>query len=68
MIDSDMQMTDQANALVQQGIPFRDAYRTVKNNPIKHKSLSPKTNASSVGSANNLKLNLLSSRLKKLGK
>ena len=68
MIDFDMQMTDQANALVQQGIPFRDAYRTVKNNPIKHKSLSPKTNASSVGSANNLKLNLLSSRLKKLGK
>ena len=68
MIDSDMQMTDQVNALVQQGIPFRDAYRTVKNNPIKHKSLSPKTNASSVGSANNLKLNLLSSRLKKLVK
>ena len=68
MIDSDMQMTDQANALVQQGIPFRDAYRSVKNNPKKHKSLSSKSNSSSVGSANNLKLNLLSSRLKKLAK
>ena len=68
MIDSDMQMTDQVNALVQEGVPFRDAYRSVKNNPNKYKSLSSKTYTSSVGSANNLKLSLLSSRLKKLEK
>tara|TARA_B100001248_G_scaffold262107_1_gene256122 strand:- start:9155 stop:10435 length:1281 start_codon:yes stop_codon:yes gene_type:complete len=68
MIDSDMQMTDQVNALVQEGVPFRDAYRSVKNNPNKYKSLSSKTYTSSVGSANNLKLSLLSSRLKKLAK
>jgi argininosuccinate lyase len=67
LIDKNMRMTDQAYDLVQSGMPFRDAYMTVKGN--QDKNLSPvkkSKNRASAGSPLNLELNLLRSRLKKL--
>jgi argininosuccinate lyase len=69
LIDKNMRMTDQAYDLVQSGMPFRDAYMTVKGN--QDKNLSPvkkSKNRASAGSPLNLELNLLRSRLKKLSK
>ena len=68
-IDESMLMTDQAYALVQTGVPFRDAYMSVKDKagnqaaPLKKSSQS-----SSVGSPHNLQLKSLSARLEKLTK
>lgn len=69
LIDESMLMTDQAYALVQTGVPFRDAYMSVKDKagnqaaPLKKSSQS-----SSVGSPHNLQLKSLSARLEKLTK
>ena len=60
-------MTDRTYELVQSGVPFREAYKKVKlhqDNQIIKKSLSRKN--SSTGSAFNLNLKVLKSRLKKL--
>ena len=69
LIDQDMLMTDQAYEMVQSGIPFRDAYSKVKssrdkNVPLKNIS----RQKSSSGSAYNLNLQVLKSRLIKLSK
>ena len=69
LIDQDMLMTDQAYEMVQSGIPFRDAYSKVKssrdkNVPLKNIS----RQKSSSGSAYNLNLKVLKSRLIKLSK
>ena len=69
LIDEDMRMTDRAYDLVQSGMPFRDAYMTVKSNletdmkPLKKIKLK-----SSSGSPENLELKVLTSRLQKLSK
>ena len=68
-IDQDMLMTDQAYAMVQSGMPFRDAYSKVKSN--RDKKLSTKNisrKKSSSGSAYNLNLRVLKSRFIKLSK
>ena len=69
LIDQDMLMTDQAYEMVQSGIPFRDAYSKVKFNRDKNLSLKniSRKNSSS-GSAYNLNLQVLKSRLIKLSK
>jgi argininosuccinate lyase len=68
-VDDDMKMTDQAYDLVQSGMPFRDAYMTVKDNLNKNKKTPPKSaKRFSSGSPMNLELGVLSSRLKKLSK
>ena len=68
-VDNDMKMTDQAYDLVQSGVPFRDAYMTVKDNLNTTKVSSHKSSKrTSSGSPMNLELNVLSSRLKKLSK
>ena len=69
LIDQSMLMTDQAYAMVQSGIPFRDAYSEVKSN--RDKKLSSKNisrKKSSSGSAYNLNLQVLNSRFIKLSK
>ena len=69
LIDQDMLMTDQAYEMVQSGIPFRDAYSKVKFNRDKNvssKNISRKNSSS--GSAYNLNLQVLKSRLIKLSK
>ena len=69
LIDQDMLMTDQAYAMVQSGIPFRDAYSKVKSN--QDKKLSSKNisrKKSSSGSAYNLNLQVLNTRFIKLSK
>jgi len=69
LIDQDMLMTDQAYAMVQSGMPFRDAYSKVKSN--RDKKLSTKNisrKKSSSGSAYNLNLRVLKSRFIKLSK
>jgi len=69
LIDQSMLMTDQAYAMVQSGIPFRDAYSKVKSN--RDKKLSSKNisrKKSSSGSAYNLNLQVLNSRFIKLSK
>ena len=65
-IDEGMHMTDRAYALVQSGMPFRDAYIKVKSDDesIQTKDKISKKNFS-VGSPFNLKLSLLQKRLKK---
>ena len=66
-IDEGMLMTDRTYELVQSGMPFREAYKKVKLHQDKQvitKSLSRKN--SSTGSAFNLNLKVLKSRLKKL--
>ena len=66
-IDEGMLMTDRTYELVQSGVPFREAYKKVKlhqDNKVITKSLSRKN--SSTGSAFNLNLKVLKSRLKKL--
>jgi argininosuccinate lyase len=66
-IDQDMMMTDQAYALVQSGLPFREAYLKVKSNKDTNfvsKKLSRKNSSS--GSAYNLDLKILRARLRKL--
>ena len=66
-IDEGMLMTDRTYELVQSGMPFREAYKKVKLRQDKQvitKSLSSKN--SSTGSAFNLNLKVLKSRLKKL--
>ena len=60
-----MKMTDKVYALVNQGIPFRDAYNKVKNsNDISQFSETNIANYSE-GSPGNLKLNVLEKRLSK---
>ena len=64
-IDNEMKMTDKVYALVNQGIPFRDAYNKVKNsNDISQFSETNIANYSE-GSPGNLKLNVLEKRLSK---
>jgi argininosuccinate lyase len=66
-IDEGMLMTDRTYELVQSGMPFREAYKKVKLHQDKEviaNSLSRKN--SSTGSAFNLNLKVLKSRLKKL--
>ena len=68
-IDQDMLMTDQAYELVQSGLPFREAYIKVKSQQetsVISKTLSRKNSSS--GSAYNLDLKILKTRLKKLDK
>ena len=68
-IDQDMLMTDQAYELVQSGLPFREAYIKVKSQQetsVISKTLSRKNSSS--GSAYNLDLKTLKTRLKKLDK
>ena len=68
-IDESMLMTDQAYALVQTGVPFRDAYMSVKEKAGHQPKLAKKTAvSSSAGSPHNLQLKSLSSRLVKLTK
>ena len=64
-IDNEMKMTDKVYALVNQGIPFRDAYNKVKNS--NDMSQFSETNIAnySEGSPGNLKLNVLEKRLSK---
>ena len=64
-IDNEMKMTDKVYALVNQGIPFRDAYNKVKNS--NDMSQLSETNIAnySEGSPGNLKLNVLEKRLSK---
>ena len=64
-IDNEMKMTDKVYALVNQGIPFRDAYNKVKNS--NNTSQFSETNIAnySEGSPGNLKLNVLEKRLSK---
>jgi len=64
-IDNEMKMTDKVYALVNQGIPFRDAYNKVKNS--NDTSQFSETNIAnySEGSPGNLKLNVLEKRLSK---
>ena len=67
LIDENMRMTDQAYDLVQSGIPFRDAYMSVKTN--QESGLKPTKKSklkSSSGSPDNLELKVLNSRLQKL--
>ena len=69
LIDQDMLMTDQAYAMVQSGVPFRDAYSKVKSNLNKKlptKNISRRKSSS--GSAYNLNLRVLKSRFIKLSK
>jgi argininosuccinate lyase len=68
-IDEEMMMTDYVYELVKTGTPFREAYHHVKENKneLKNYKLKNIKNAS-IGSANNLKLNHLNARLKKLSK
>jgi argininosuccinate lyase len=64
-----MLMTDQAYELVQSGLPFREAYIKVKSQQetsVISKTLSRKNSSS--GSAYNLDLKILKTRLKKLDK
>jgi argininosuccinate lyase len=64
-----MLMTDQAYELVQSGLPFREAYIKVKSQQetsVISKTLSRKNSSS--GSAYNLDLKTLKTRLKKLDK
>ena len=69
LIDQDMLMTDQAYEMVQSGIPFRDAYSKVKSNRDKNVPLKNiSRQKSSSGSAYNLSLQVLKSRLIKLSK
>ena len=66
-IDEGMLMTDRTYELVQSGMPFREAYKKVKShqdNQEISKDLSRKNSSS--GSAYNLDLKVLRSRLKKL--
>ena len=66
-IDEGMLMTDRTYELVQSGMPFREAYKKVKSHQDKQeisKDLSRKNSSS--GSAYNLDLKVLRSRLKKL--
>jgi argininosuccinate lyase len=68
-IDQDMLMTDQAYELVQSGLPFREAYIKVKSQQetsVISKTISRKNSSS--GSAYNLDLKILKTRLKKLDK
>jgi len=68
-IDEGMLMTDRTYELVQSGVPFREAYLKVKSNQDKmliSESLSRKNSSS--GSAYNLDLKVLRSRLKQLAK
>ena len=68
-IDKGMLMTDRTYELVQSGVPFREAYLKIKSNQGKEfitKGLSRKNSSS--GSAYNLDLKVLKSRLKKLTK
>ena len=68
-IDEEMMMTDYVYELVKTGTPFREAYHHVKENKneLKNYKLKNIKNAS-IGSVNNLKLNYLNARLKKLSK
>jgi argininosuccinate lyase len=69
LIDESMLMTDQAYALVQTGVPFRDAYMKVKDKAGHQPAPLKKTSkSSSVGSPHNLQLKSLSARLEKLTK
>jgi hypothetical protein len=64
-----MLMTDQAYELVQSGLPFREAYIKVKSQQetsVISKTISRKNSSS--GSAYNLDLKILKTRLKKLDK
>lgn len=69
LIDEEMMMTDYVYELVKNGTPFREAYHHVKENKneLKNYKLKNIKNAS-IGSVNNLKLNYLNARLKKLSK
>ena len=69
LIDEEMMMTDYVYELVKTGTPFREAYHHVKENKneLKNYKLKNIKNAS-IGSVNNLKLNYLNARLKKLSK
>ena len=69
LIDEEMMMTDYVYELVKTGTPFREAYHHVKENKneLKNYKLNNIKNAS-IGSVNNLKLNHLNARLKKLSK
>jgi len=69
LIDEEMMMTDYVYELVKTGTPFREAYHHVKENKneLKNYKLKNIKNAS-IGSVNNLKLNHLNARLKKLSK
>ena len=64
-----MLMTDRTYELVQSGVPFREAYSKVKTNQDKEliSEGSSRKNSSS-GSAHNLDLKVLKSRLKQLTK
>ena len=68
-IDQGMLMTDRTYELVQSGVPFREAYLKVKSNQDKELIAegSSRKNSSS-GSAYNLDLKVLKSRLKQLTK
>jgi len=68
-IDQGMLMTDRTYELVQSGVPFREAYSKVKTNQDKEliSEGSSRKNSSS-GSAHNLDLKVLKSRLKQLTK
>ena len=69
MIDEEMMMTDYVYELVKTGTPFREAYHQVKKNKNEFKTLKLKNiKNASTGSVNNLKLNYLNARLKKLSK
>jgi argininosuccinate lyase len=64
-IDNEMKMTDKVYALVNEGVPFRDAYNQVKNsNDLSQFSETTRSNYSE-GSPGNLKLNVLEKRLSK---
>jgi len=66
-IDQDMLMTDRAYNLVQSGVPFREAYVKVKSDKDPQLITQPiSRNNSSSGSAYNLELKTIESRLKKL--
>ncbi|MGB1330412.1 MAG: argininosuccinate lyase [Gammaproteobacteria bacterium] len=66
-IDQDMLMTDRAYNLVQTGVPFREAYVKVKSDQDPQLITQPiSRNNSSSGSAYNLELKTIKSRLQKL--
>ena len=64
-IDDEMKMTDKVYALVNQGIPFRDAYNKVKNANDLSQFSETSSAYHSEGSPGNLKLNVLEKRLSK---
>ena len=64
-IDNEMKMTDKVYALVNQGIPFRDAYNKVKNSDDLSQFSETSITNHSEGSPGNLKLNVLEKRMSK---